>query len=132
MFYSCYSIQIYNTEYLGSQTIQSNFTNSFIGNELVLSISIASLLSKIDITGFSFPLVLNKTNSVRLTNTGSTFTGSSPQVNVSYTSLDATALDLLFGDLPTLASKTINITSTLGASGCTRTIATAKGWTVIG
>jgi len=73
-----------------------------------------------------------KTTSIRLTNPGSTFTGSSPQINISYTSLNAAALDLLFGDLPTLTGKYINITGCPGASTCTRSIATAKGWSITG
>ena len=91
---------------------------------------VGSLLSKIAINGASGKLL--KCTSIRLTNSGSTFTGSSPQVNVSYTSLDVVALNLLFGDLPTLVGKTINITGCPGAATCTRTIATAKGWTVTG
>ena len=76
-----------------------------------------------------------KIPSIRLTNPDSTFTGSSPQVNVSYTSLDATALENLFTDLPTLTGKTINITGCVGAASLTTTqreIATNKGWTIVG
>ena len=72
-------------------------------------------------------------NSLRLRNSGSgQYAGSSPHINVSYTSLGTAALNQLFTDLPTIVSKTINITGTPGAATCTRSIATAKGWTVTG
>jgi hypothetical protein len=75
----------------------------------------------------------NKLNSLRLLNTGvGQWTGSSPQINVSYCDLGIAALDQLFTDLTTVTSKTINITGCTGAAGCTRSIATAKGWTVTG
>ena len=41
-------------------------------------------------------------------------------------------MDQLFTDLTTIVGKTINITGCSGAAGCTRSIATAKGWTVTG
>jgi len=51
-------------------------------------------------------------------------------------SLGATALNDLFGTLPnyssTPGSGNIFIGGNIGAGGCTRTIATTKGWTVFG
>ena len=44
--------------------------------------------------------------------------------------MDATELNNLFGDLPTLTGKTIRITGCSGANSCDTTIATNKGWTV--
>jgi hypothetical protein len=75
----------------------------------------------------------NKLNSLRLLNTGAgQYTGGSPHVQISYNDLSAAALNQVFTDLPTLSGKTINITGCTGAAGCTRSIATAKGWTVTG
>jgi len=72
-------------------------------------------------------------NSLRLRNSGTgQYAGTSPQINVSYTSLDTAALNQLFTDLPTITAKTINITGCPGAATCTRSIATAKGWTITG
>lgn len=85
---------------------------------------------------FAFNGTATKTmalNSLRLRNAGSgQYAGSSPHINVSYTSLGTAALNQLFTDLPTIVSKTINITGTPGAATCTRSIATAKGWAVTG
>jgi len=73
--------------------------------------------------------------SLRLTNPNSTFTGTTQQVNVSYTNLSQAALVQLFTDLPTLTGKGINITGATGAAALTaadRLIATSKGWTITG
>jgi len=131
MFYYCYALRILNNlDYLGSATTQSDFTDILRNCEaLTGTITIASLLTKVGIYGASGKLL--KCTGIRLTNASSTFTGSSPQVNISYTNLDATALNQLFTDLPTLTGKTINITGSLGAGTCDRSIATAKGWTVV-
>ena len=132
MFNNCPSLKtINNLNFLGSTTVQSDFTDALAQTEfLQQAIAINSLLTKIGIYGASGKLLL--CTSIRLTNSGSTFTGSSPHINVSYTSLDAAALNLLFGDLPTLVGKAINITGCPGAATCTRSIATAKGWVVMG
>jgi len=73
--------------------------------------------------------------SLRLTQAGSTYTGTSPQINVSFQNLSQAALVQIFNDLPTLTAKTINITSCTGAAALTpaeRAIATGKGWTITG
>jgi hypothetical protein len=130
MFNACYSLKlINNVNYLGSESVECNFTDFAKDCEfLQTDISIGSLISKIGIYGAA-GFVL-KVDSIRLTNGNSTFGGSSPQVNVSYTSLDATALNTLFGDLPTLVGKTIVITGATGAATCDTSIATGKGWSV--
>ena len=62
------------------------------------------------------------------------FTGSSPQINVSYTGLDRTALIALFNSMPTVsASQVCNITGCTGADDLTASdlaIATNKGWSI--
>jgi len=132
MFYSCHSLRtINNLQYLGHQTTASDFTN-FLRNAEAISgvLTVASKLSKIGIYGTSsIPL---KATGVRLTNGANTWTGSSPQIDVSYCSMDATALNTLFGDLETISGKTIKITGNPGAATCDKTIATNKGWTVTG
>jgi hypothetical protein len=76
------------------------------------------------------PLALN---SLRLRNLSTDqFNAAAPQIDVRYTQLDTAALDQLFTDLPTIAGKTINITGCPGAPTCNRSIATGKGYTVIG
>ncbi len=132
MFYVCYELKtIVNFDKIGSLTSACNMLTIIMTNDsLTQSISISSLLSAFGIVGQSGKFV--PVTSIRLTNAASTFGGTSPQVNVSYTSLAAAAIDLLFGDLPTLVGKTINITGCPGAATCTRSIATGKGWSVTG
>jgi hypothetical protein len=75
----------------------------------------------------------NNLTSLRLLNTGTgQYTASSPHINLFMCNLNAAALNQVFTDLPTVTSKTINITGCTGSAGCTRSIATAKGWTVTG
>jgi len=130
MFSHCHSLKyINNIDYLGSISVACDFTDFAKNCEfLQTTTTIASLISKIGIYGASGYKL--KVTSIRLTNASSTFGGSSPQVNVSYTDLDATALNTLFGDLPTLTGKTIVITGCTGAATCDTSIATGKGWTV--
>lgn len=99
-------------------------------NELT-SMDFYCKFSKFTVNGTS--TVPTKLNSLRLRNNGAgQYAGTSPQINVSYTDLGASALDQLFTDLPTVTAKTINITGCPGAATCNRTIATGKGWTVTG
>jgi hypothetical protein len=136
MFQYCYGLKtIINTEYLGTTgATQCNMTDTFQYCDFLSSeLNIASRLTKIGAYGASGYVM--KLTSIRLTNSASTFTGTSPQINVSYTSLGQEALVALFNDLPTLTSKTINITGCPGAALLTageRAIATGKGWTIIG
>jgi hypothetical protein len=66
------------------------------------------------------------------------WTGTSPQINVSYCDLSTAALNTLFADIAaqgTVVSKTINITSCTGAAGLTaanRLVLTSIGWTITG
>jgi hypothetical protein len=91
--------------------------------------------SKFDANGLSTSL-RNALTSLRLRNNGAgQYAGVSPQINISYTSLGQAALVQVFNDLPTITSKTIDITGALGAAALTapeRAIATGKGWTIIG
>jgi hypothetical protein len=130
IFYNCYSLKsIQNLEYIGSLTAQCNLADSFDNCEFLTGIlTFPSLISKIGMAGTSGFLL--KITGVRLTNPGSLFAGSSPQIDVSYTSLDAAALEALFSDLPVLAGKTIRITGCPGAAASNKTIAIAKGWSV--
>lgn len=132
VFVYCYSLKtITNLDSLGSTSSQSDFSAILRDCEnLQQNISINARLSAFGAYGASGYTL--KLTSIRLTNTGSTFGGTSPQVDVSWTNLDATALNTLFGDLPIVTSKTINITGATGAATCTKSIATGKGWTVTG
>lgn len=136
MFNRCFSLRLVNNiSSIGSLTSHTNIDRILAYCHAYDSdIIINSLLQNIGIYGSNLTDVL-KISSIRLTNPGSLFAGSSPQVNVSYTSLPQAALVDLFNDLPVLAGKTINITGCTGSAALTpeeRAIATNKGWTIIG
>ena len=124
---------ITNLDKVGSLTatpLVSGNLNNYVN--LLTSLSFNCPFSILILNGQS-PTNFNKLNSLRLLNTGAgQWTGTSPQINVSYCDLGVAALNQLFTDLTTIVGKTINITGCTGAVGCTRSIATAKGWTVTG
>ena len=137
MFSNCGNLTtINNLDKVGSLTA-TPLVNGTIGvpsfTNLLTSITLNCPLSTFTFGGTTTNTNFNRLNSLRLLNTGAgQYTGTSPQINVSYCDLGVTALNQLFTDLPTVTAKTINITGCTGAAGCTRTIATAKGWTVTG
>ena len=129
--------QINNLENLGSRTVDVDFTNfsarvtSGYPTPQNKIYNIYARISKIDIKGVDANN-LNGAEVVRLYNAASSgFGGASPQIDVSYTKMSASALNDLFGDLPVMSGKTIKITGALGAGSCNTSIATSKGWTVV-
>ena len=102
--------------------------------------------SAISFSGPLSLLQLNGTNlktdvqSVRLLNASAgQWTGSSPQINVSYTNMSTAQIVQLFNDMAAQGTqpttKTINITLATGAAALTaadRLIVTSKNWTIIG
>jgi hypothetical protein len=128
----CYVLNsVANLATLGRTGAAVDGTNFLYQTEMMTgTITLGAFFSKLDIYGQAGKL--NLITGIRLTNAASTFGGASPQIQVSYNSMNAAALNLLFGDLPTLGAKTIDITGNPGAATCDKTIATLKGWTVIG
>jgi hypothetical protein len=132
MFYGCvllYSID--NLGYLGNLNSVSNLTTLTGSKFLAGTYILYQALSNLHLNGVSVNDKLALT-SIVLSNANSTFSGTSPHINVSYTNLSIAAINALFNSLPVLTSKTINITGCTGAAGCTRSKATSKGWTVTG
>lgn len=114
---SCYALKtITNLSALGKTTTAGcNFTTAFDNAEMLTSITNGAFISKFSAKGTSGKL--NKLNSLRLTNTASTFGGTSPQIDVSYTSLGVAALHSLFKEyVYTVGGKTIAITGSIGAT----------------
>jgi hypothetical protein len=131
---------ITNTQYIGNDnTTNSTYVDgsqAFQESRELLSLDFYCKFSKLECQGTGTGRNLAKLNSLRLRNTGSgQYGGSSPQINISFTNLSQAALVQVFNDLPTVTSKTINITSATGAAALTageRAIATGKGWTIVG
>lgn len=141
MFQNAYSLTgLTNTQYIGNpSTAAGNITyvdgtNAFVSAYLLPTIDLYCKFSKFAANGIS---TLNTAlTSLRLRNNGAgQYAGTSPQIDISYTSLGQAALVQVFNDLPTIVSKTINITGASGAAALTapeRAIATGKGWTITG
>lgn len=126
---------ITNSNYLGnnstSTTTYVNGTTMASNTRSLQSLSFSCKFSKLELQGSGVDNDKSALTSLRLLNNGSgQYAGTSPQINVSYTSMDATALNQLFTDLPTVTAKTISVVGTPGAATCNTSIATAKGWTV--
>lgn len=116
-------------ENLGSSTSNVDASNAFISPYLLESIILNAKLSKIDIGKTQN---YSSVNSIRLLNPNSPFNGTSPQLDISYNQLSASALNTLFGDLPIVYSgQTIKITGNPGAATCDTSIAINKGYTII-
>jgi hypothetical protein len=129
---------ITNTDKLGSlgATPLVNLT-AMIGANLVPSLTFTCPMS---IFGFNGSVTTtNLITDIRFLNTSSgQWTGTSPQINISFTSLSTASLVTLFNDIAAqgaVVGKTINITSATGAAGLTpanRAIITSIGWTIVG
>lgn len=134
-------------------------TNTLLENRALKKIPNISFTGRTDLTGFItnakslFPMVLDVRGSTALTRIGcygtatyfmtgfkglrvsssAPFTGTAPQINVSFTGMDRTALVQLFTDLATVTGKTISVVGCTGTASLTAedlAIATDKGWTV--
>lgn len=126
----CFNLKkIDNLQYLGSSTVQTNMMSILqdccsLNQDLV----IGSLISAIGIYGSSATSRV-PTTSIRLTNTGSTLTGTAPQVNVAYTDLPTAAINQLILDVAAMncTAKTMKIT---GDTGMVRVAPTTTTYTL--
>jgi hypothetical protein len=137
-FNACYSLTtINNLDKLGNNATGSTVylvaDTAFLLAYSLTSASFTLKFARLVMGGTNGTTDKAKLSSLRLLNSGTgQYGGSSPQIDVKFSALNTAALDQLFTDLPTVTSKTINITGCDGAATCTRSIATAKGWTVTG
>ena len=141
-------------------TVTAIGANIFPENRSLKKLPTISFTGRTDLTGFIInaksllPLVLDVRGSTALTRIGCYGTATyfmtgfkglrvsssapfssatAPQINVSYTGMDRTALVQLFTDLATVVEKTISVVGCTGTASLTAedlAIATDKGWTV--
>ena len=142
MFQGCSNlVTLTNFDKIGSLTAtplinaSSNQYSRFTGGS---AISFYGPLSILTLNGLQSTMKTD-VQSVRLLNTSAgQWTGSTPQINVSYTNMSTAQIVQLFNDMAAqgnVVSKTINITSATGAAGLTaadRLIITSRGWTITG
>jgi hypothetical protein len=141
-FYQCHALyQIPNWDFsLGtnyyrfgyaSKISRFNITAATAPTNLKEVFRSATFLQQID--NFDWSAVTDTTNGfVNLYNLRRVI-GCECPVNISFLNayaLQAAEIDEIFNDLPTVSGKTITVTGAAGASTCTTSIATSKGWAV--
>lgn len=119
-------------DFTNATNMTSFLTNAESLQDTVLDVSAATGLTRIGCYG-SAEHFMAGFKGLRVSNQAP-FTGTSSQINVSYTGMDRTALVQLFNDLPTVSDgQVINITGCTGSPDLTdddKAIATEKGWSI--
>jgi hypothetical protein len=104
----------FEMQYLGSNTSQCNFSNTFVSTQNIEgSLTFDSLMSKFTFAGTAENV--NHITGLLLTNKNSSFAGLSPQIDIAYNNLDSDALTNLANSLPTVSGKIIRITGCPGS-----------------
>ena len=128
------ALESIDVSFLGATTSQYYTWNNNVNGNNISGLTFSCQFAKFTNNGG----VSTRKNlqTLRLLNTAAgQYGGTSPQIDVSYTSMTTAALAQLFVDLPTVTTKTINITGASGAAGLSagqRAVATGKGWTITG
>jgi hypothetical protein len=125
MFTSCYSLSTVTMTSFASAAASLLADTMFSGCEQMINILLPTAkVTKLGMAGATG--LLDKLATISF-NAASTFSGTSPQLDVSYCTLTAAQLNTIFGQLPNNLAKTVNIT------GCTgETLVTLSGTTVLG
>jgi len=129
MFSSCRSLQTITATTFSRDAASVTFLMAFSICEQLTAINFPAAKMTV-LTAKGVPGKLNKLATITM-HASSTLNGTNPTMDLQYNTLSAAQLNAIFTALPTIA-KTINITGCTGAATCTRTIATTKGWTVVG
>jgi hypothetical protein len=140
MFTNCSNlVTITNFDKIGSLTATPLIAGGSNIRMRATSISFVGPYSTLQLNGAPITTGRADVQSVRLLNTSAgQWTGSSPQINVSFTNMSTADLIQLFNDMAAqgnVTNKSINITSATGAAGLVladRQIITTKGWTITG
>jgi surface protein len=136
MFKGCVALSSLNASNFGQSVTSSIGTRMADAFDECYSLTSISLplakLKTLGVAGTTFPSIVNNQTTSISFNAGSLFNYNTSPIDISYNNLDATGLNSIFTLLPTVSGRSINITGCIGAATCNRSIATAKGWTVVG
>lgn len=137
VFNSCTQLtSVSNRDQLGDTTTGFDFTSTYSGARAFTTVSIRNKIIGRFVLAGSDANSITVLSSLIFTNPlpVSTWAGASPQIDVSYCSMDATALNTLFTSViatsSTFIGKTIRITGNPGANTCDTTIITNASGTV--
>lgn len=128
MFSGCPSLQSVNLLNFGSSSASINAGAMFSGCEQLISITMPNAkLTSLGAAGATGKL--NKLQTLTF-NSASTFSGSSPQIDLQYNTLTAAQINTILSSLPTgLTGKVITVKGCTGAATCNTALAPA-GWSV--
>lgn len=125
--------EIPDIDFTNATNLTNFITNAVALKDTVLDTRAGTGITKIDCYGTS-QYFMSGFKGLRVSNQAPFNNATPPQINVSYTGMDRSALVQLFNDLPTVTGgQIINVTGCTGANNLTaddKTIATAKGWTI--
>jgi hypothetical protein len=115
--------QINNLNKIGSLTVDTDLSSMVSSNLYYTgSVNIGAKLSRFFWQGGG-TTSKNATTDIRLTNTGSLFNGTSPQITTTYLNMETGSLQTMFSDIANTAAsgsvRTIQITGTNGTTGNT-------------
>lgn len=134
-YYSCYALkEIIPTVYPSTLQRMDNYLVYTKGLEdTILDVRDATSLKVLNAYG-SASYFVSGIKGVRVSSSAPFDYSTAPQINISYTGMDRSALVQLFNDLPTVTGgQIINVTGCTGANDLTdddKAIATARGWTI--
>ena len=140
MFSGCSDlVTLTNFDKIGSLTATPLMSASAFNNNRFKGGSTISFYGPLSLLTLNGVNVKTDVQNVRLLNTSAgQWTGSSPQINITFTNMSTAQIVQLFNDMAAqgaVVSKTINITGATGAAALTtadRLIVTSQGWTIIG
>lgn len=133
VFNGCEALENFPTFDLSSTTTAASMLKGCTSlKDTFLDMQPATGLTRVDVSGTSTERIDGLKG--LLVSSAAPFSGTSPQINASYTGLNRAALVNLFNSLPTVSdSQVCNITGATGADDLTAAdlaIATGKGWTI--
>lgn len=122
------------SSYSFAVAVSGGYDNNFVGGGTLerVDFDAHTKLYSLDFRGCTGlkSIVIDGCTSLAVVRFCSTATGVTA-ITITDCNMSASALNTLFGDLPTVTSKTITVHGNPGAATCTTSIATGKGWTVV-
>ena len=128
MFSSCYSLTAIMATNFARDATSVSFSDAFTNCEQLTEINFSAAKMTV-LTAKGASGKLNKLATVTM-HASSLLNGTNPTMDLQYNTLSAAQLDAIYTNLPTVTGKTINVTGCTGQATSTKSIATAKGWTV--
>lgn len=128
LFKSCYALRQVLADNFSQNAASVTFIDAFTKCEQLTSINFPTA-KMIALHAKGESGLLNKLATISM-HANSLLNAANPTMDLQYNTLTAAQLDTIYTALPTVVAKTINVTGCTGQAASTKSIATAKGWTV--